>query len=198
MPMLVSLVLTGCFAGCAGYTVTRLRRSDAERATYLSHLAMAVSMLLMIWADSPALAVIGVVGSGAAAVWFAARAWGRIGHWATSLHHGAMFAVMTVMWVAMVRHTDPEASAMAHHHGAETREHRASAADRWWDDLATVDSLLLVAALALFVVAVLWWYAAYRDRRASHRVEGCRRDGALEGLASLAMAGGAAAMAVAH
>ncbi len=198
MPLLVSLVLTGCFAGCAGYTVARWRRPAVDRATYLSHVVMAASMVLMIWADSAALAVIGVVGSGAAAVWFVARARGASGHWATSLHHGAMFVVMTLMWAAMMGHADPDASATAHHHGAGNREPRASAADHSSGGIGISDSLLLVAALALCVVAVLWWYSAYRDRRVSHQADGCRRDGGLEGFASLAMAAGAAAMAVAH
>lgn len=179
MALPIALALTACFAVCGTYAATRLVGAGAsDRPRYQAHVAMAVAMLAMAWLEPPALlAALGAAGFGAVSVGFARAAF-RAGS-LPPLHHAGMAAVMAAMWLSMaLTHHEHD---MAHDHedtvgGHMAYEHAAA---------ALLPPVLLVSAVALVVLGVAWWGKAHR----SHW---------FEGLASLGMALGAAAMAVAH
>lgn len=175
MPAPLAVALTACFAGCGGYALARLRagRGPCARRRYASHLAMAVAMVAMVWTSPPApVAYAAAAAFVALAAWFAvegAREERAIARLA-SAHHALMAAVMGLMCAAMAP-TGAAPSAGHHHGGPPTLDLAASG--------------LLLGALLLAPAGVIWLESRHRDRW-------------LEGAASLGMALGAAAMAVAH
>ena len=176
MALPVAVGLTLCFAGCGGYALARLRSAGGPcaRRRYVSHVVMAAAMIVMAWVPVPAvMAVAGAVVFAALAVVFVAEIPGsdrRGARWAAG-HHALMAIVMALMFATMAR---PGAGATAgHHHGGAAAQ------------LGPLAGMLLIGVLLLVPAGVLWLETRHRDRW-------------FEGIASLGMALGATAMAVAH
>jgi len=171
----VAVVLTFCFAGCGGYALHRMRSAGGgcARRRFAAHVAMSVVMVAMAWMPLAA-SVWWVAGSAfaMAALWFVGEGLRdrRTSVRLSSLHHALMSAVMVVMSAAMVW---PHEGSDGHRHGAGAPA------------LGPAASSLLIGAVLLVPVGIAWLESRHRDRW-------------LEGAASLGMALGATAMAVAH
>ncbi|MEQ6901913.1 DUF5134 domain-containing protein [Nocardioides sp. YIM 152588] len=169
----LTLCLTVCFAWCGGVAAVRLRgaRGPCSRRRYAAHVAMAATMLAMVWVTLPAVPAIALAALfGALAAWFVVEA-GREERPVprlASAHHALMAGVMALMLVAM-----------AAGHGAGDGHSGHGAA------LGPAAQAVLLGALLLAPAAVAWWQSRHRDRW-------------LEGVASMSMALGAAAMTVLH